>query len=324
MGDLRWTRRDVLRTGLLGASAIALANAGLLTGCSDPSANNVAFEVEQIPYGPDPMQVGELSRPLLEGRRPVVVLVHGGYWRVGFTRSAMDELASDLVRIGYATWNLDYRRFGEVGGGWPGTVEDVGTGIDHLAELAATKNLDLGRVAIIGHSAGGQLAIWSGARASSSPDAPGAAPVVVPKGIVSLAGVVDLVTSARSTTPGGGVELRRAIEDFLAATPDQSPSRYALASPMALLPIGVPQLILHGSLDDRVPVEQSRAYAAASVAAGDATELLELDGVDHFQVIEATKAWWDRVVEWLASVIGDPLSTTTTASTTPTTSLPAS
>jgi acetyl esterase/lipase len=322
MGDDRWTRRDLLRTGLFGASFVALSGTGLLTACGDPSANNIAFEIEQIPYGPDPMQVGELSRPLLDGARPVVVLVHGGYWRVGFTRTAMDDLASDLARVGFAAWNLDYRRFGELGGGWPGTVEDVAAGIDHLAEIAPAKDLDLDRVAVIGHSAGGQLAIWACARGKASATSPGAAPVVHPKGVVSLAGVVDLVRSAKSTEPGGGVELRRAIEDFLAATPEQSPTRYAEASPMALLPIGVPQLILHGSSDDRVPVEQSRDYAAAATASGDPTEIVEVEGADHFQVIESTTAWWDRVVEWLVSILGDPLDRDTT--TTSTTSLPAS
>jgi acetyl esterase/lipase len=316
MGDPGWTRRDLLRTGLFGASFVALAGTGLLTGCGESTANNIAFEIEQIPYGPDPMQVGELSRPLLEGPRPVVVLVHGGYWRVGFTRTAMDDLARDLARVGYAAWNLDYRRFGELGGGWPGTVDDIAAGIDHLAEIAPTRNLALDRVAVIGHSAGGQLAVWAAARRSAPADAPGAAPLVVPKGVVSLSGVLDLVSSAKSTQPGGGVELRRAIEDFLASTPDQAPTRYALASPLALLPIGVPQLLLHGTEDDRVPVEQSRAYAAAALAAGDATEMLELDGVDHFAVIESTKVWWDHVLEWLARVLGDPLASSTTVSTT--------
>ena len=314
MGD-GWTRRDLLRTGVFGASFVALAGTGLLTGCTDPEANNIAFEIEQIPYGPDPMQVGELSRPLVEGPRPVVVLVHGGYWRVGFNRTAMDELARDLARVGFAAWNLDYRRFGELGGGWPGTVEDVATGIDHLAAMASAKNLDLDRVAVIGHSAGGQLALWAGARAGAPADAPGAGPLVHPKGVVSLAGVLDLVASAKSTEPGGGVELRRAIEDFLAATPEQSPLRYAQASPLELLPLGVPQLLLHGSLDDRVPLDQSERYAAAAGAAGDSVELVELDGVDHFQVVEATTAWWDQVLDWLVALLGDPLDRATTTST---------
>lgn len=321
MGD-GWTRRDLLRTGVLGASFAALAGSGLLTACGTPEPNNIAFEIEQIPYGPDPMQVGELSRPLVEGPRPVVVLVHGGYWRVGFTRTAMDELASDLARVGFAAWNLDYRCFGQVGGGWPGTVEDVAAGIDHLAEIAPSRNLDPNRVAVIGHSAGGQLAIWACARAFAPSDAPGASPIVEPRGVVSLAGVVDLVSSAHSTEPGGGVELRRAIEDFLAATPDQAPDRYALASPLALVPLGVPQLILHGSLDDRVPLEQSKRYADAAAAAGDQVELVELDGVDHFQVIEATTAWWDQVLEWLIGLLGDPLERN--AANPSTTSLPAS
>jgi acetyl esterase/lipase len=236
----------------------------------------------------------------------------------------MNELASDLARVGYAAWNLDYRRFGEVGGGWPGTVEDVAAGIDHLAELAPSRNLDLGRVAVIGHSAGGQLALWSGARTKAAADAPGADPAVRVQGVVSLAGVVDLVASARSTEPGGGVELRRAVVDFLAATPEQSPIRYAQASPLAQLPLGVPQLVLHGTADDRVPVEQSRDYVAAAVAAGDRAEIVELDGVDHFQVIESTKAWWDRVLDWLVAVLGEPLDTNpSTTATTPTTTLPA-
>jgi acetyl esterase/lipase len=240
-------------------------------------------------YGPEPDRFGELWRPAGAGPWPVVALLHGGFWRAGRTLELMRPLAADLAGRGFAAWNLEYRRVGQPGGGWPGTCEDVAAGLDHLAGLAGRAPLDLDRLVVAGHSAGGHLALWSAARPGLPPGAPGAAPQVVPWLAVSLAGVCDLHAGAAD---GIGED---AVAGFLGATPDQAPERYRLASPRSRLPLGVRQLLVHGDVDPRVPVEQSRAYAAAAAAAGDPVELVELAGVDHMAVIDPASPAWAEV-----------------------------
>lgn len=296
------TRRDFLRLG--GATGLAVALGAGAACAAAPATHNLSFSVDQIAYGTDRMQMGELNLPLLGTPRPVVVLLHGGYWRTGFDRAAMFELAQDLARIGYASWNLDYRRVGEPGGGWPGTLADVGAGIDKLAELGPDKGLDLGRVAVIGHSAGAQLALWAASRRRASAGQVGPTPKIDIRAVVALSGVLDMEASARNTAGSGQAELRQAVLDLMGGPPEQRPERYAVASPRRLLPIGVPQLVLHGTDDDRVPIEQSRGYGAAARDAGERIEIVELAGVDHFDVIKATKSWWTQVTDWLASVMG--------------------
>jgi acetyl esterase/lipase len=244
-------------------------------------------------YGPGSDRFGELWRPTGAGPWPVAVLLHGGFWRWDRTLALMGPLAADLARRGFAVWNLEYRRVGQPGGGWPGTLEDVAAGLDHLTRLAARERLDLDRLVVAGHSAGGQLALWSAARPGLEAGAPGAGPRVVPGLVVSLAGVCDLHAGARTGIGEG------AVAAFLGAGPDQAPERYRLASPLSRLPLGVPQLLLHGDADPRVPVGQSRAYAAAASAAGDPVELLELAGIDHMTVIDPTSAAWAEVVRQL-------------------------
>ena len=103
----------------------------------------------------------------------MVVLLHGGFWRAQRTLELMRPLAADLAGRGFAAWNLEYRRVGQPGGGWPGTCEDVAAGLDHLARLAGREPLDLDRLVVAGHSAGGHLALWSAARPGRRPAPPG-------------------------------------------------------------------------------------------------------------------------------------------------------
>jgi acetyl esterase/lipase len=244
-------------------------------------------------YGPGPDRFGELWRPAGAGPWPVVALLHGGFWRATRTLELMRPLAADLAGRGFAAWNLEYRRVGQPGGGWPGTCEDVAAGLDHLAGLAGRAPLDLDRLVVAGHSAGGHLALWSAARAGLPRGAPGAAPLVAPCLAVSLAGVCDLHAGAADGIGEG------AVAGFLGATPDQAPERYRLASPRSRLPLGVGQLLVHGDADTRVPVEQSRAYAVAAAAAGDPVELVELAGVDHMAVIDPASPAWAEVTHRL-------------------------
>jgi acetyl esterase/lipase len=298
------SRRAFVRA--LGVGALGAAVAGPLAACATASgARNLAYSVEEIPFGTDPNQTGELTMPYSDTARPVVVLIHGGYWRVGFTHTEMEDLAKDLARVGYASWNIDYRRVGERGGGWPGTEADVALGIDKLVSLAPEKKLDLKRVAFMGHSAGGQLALWAAARSKFPAGTTGSSPLVTPRAVVCLSGVPDLLGSARSVLPDEA-DLRQAVLEYLGGSPEQFPDRYAQSSPLALLPLGVPQLLLHGDDDNKVSVEQSRAYVTAATVAGDRARMLELPNVDHFAVVKTTKAWWDEVLHWLSAIMGDP------------------
>ena len=241
-------------------------------------------------YGDDPSQLGELFLPDRGGPHAVAVVIHGGYWKARYDRSLMSGLCENLVNRGIAAWNLEYRRVGN-GGGWPETFADVASGFDLLADLAGS--LDLGRVGAIGHSAGGHLALWSASRATLSGDAPGAAPRVLPRAVVSQAGVADLRLAAVMSPSD---EPTRA---FLGGSPDDLPERYALASPRERLPLGVEQLVLHGEDDETVPLEISRSYAAAAEALGDPCELRVLSSTGHFEHIDASTDAWQIGRDWL-------------------------
>jgi acetyl esterase/lipase len=219
-----------------------------------------------------------------------VVVLHGGFWQAAFGRRLMVPLCRDLAARGYAAWNLEYRRVG-LGGGWPATFDDVAAGIDALVGVG---DLDLDRVTTLGHSAGGQLALWAAARAGLPAGAPGASPVVVPGAAVAQAGVVDLV-AASDTGVGGGAAIQ-----LLGGRTHEVPDRYALASPLARLPLGVPQLLIHGDRDRHVPVDMSRRYADAAHAAGDEVDLATPSGVAHMELIDPTSSSWELVVDWLA------------------------
>ncbi len=244
----------------------------------------------QIAYGEHPDQVGNLHLPDGDGPWPVVVLIHGGFWRWGWDRTLMTRLAHDLAGRGFAAWNIEYRRVGQEGGGWPGTLEDAAAAVD---VLGCVDGVDCERLVTLGHSAGGHLALWLAGRHRIGNGMPGAGPLLRPRAAVSLAGVSDLAVGAAEGIGDG------ACAKLLGGLPDEHPDRYANASPAALLPLGVPQLLVHGARDDVVPPGQSWAYAEAARLAGDPVELVEQAGSDHFDVIEESHSGWAVVVEWL-------------------------
>jgi acetyl esterase/lipase len=278
--------------------------------------------VRTIAYGPEPSQVGELYLPPTPGPHPVVVLLHGGRWTAMFDRRQVTRLADDLVGLGYAVWNVEYRRVGEPGGGWPGTLQDVADAIDAVADLDPA--LDTDQVIVVGHSAGGHLAVWAAHRAALPEGAPGTNPGITPVGAVSLAGILDLTAADATglgslpTDPGAepphGAPPAAPPEVWPAVAADAGegpvrlllggrsadvPDRYAMASPKELPDTGVPILIVHGAADDVVPPAFSRSYADAAIANGADVRYVELPGVEHFDVIDPDGTAWATVRTWL-------------------------
>ena len=243
-------------------------------------------------YGPLPDQFADLRLPAGEPPYPVAVLLHGGFWRERWLRDTIEPLAIDLARRGYATWNVEYRRVGRSGGGWPATCEDVAAAVDALADLDAP--LDLTRVVVVGHSAGGQLAAWLAHRRGLDAEAR-----VRPAVVVSLAGVVDLAEGARRGLGDTG----NPVASFLGGYPDEVPERYEAASPLANVPLGVPQVVVQGLEDSPDFVDLNRGYVAAARAAGDRVAHLEPAGANHFTVITPASEAWRETVEVFEAVL---------------------
>ena len=286
------SRRGVLRAGL----AAMVSGAAAACGRPDDDRDSAAPDMTRYEYGQDPSQFGQLHLPGSGGPFPVIVVIHGGFWRSAYDLSLGTPLAEDLARRGYAAWNLEYRRVGN-GGGWPATFEDVGAGIDLLADLAGGGSpLDLSRVAALGHSAGGHLAVWAAARPGLPADAPGSRPAVSLSGVLSQAGVLDLSRAADEQLGGG------ATQELLGGGPDDVPERYAVASPVQRVPLGVPVVCVHGRGDRNVPPSQSESYVRAATAAGDSAEMLDVDG-DHFVVIDVDTEAWTTIVGALPSLL---------------------
>jgi acetyl esterase/lipase len=241
-------------------------------------------------YGQAAPQFGELSLPAGEGPHPVAVAVHGGFWASAYDLTHLRSLCAALAEAGWAVWSVEYRRVGDEGGGWPNTLLDVAAAADHLRTLAPVHRLDLGGVVSVGHSAGGHLALWLAGRRGFPPGHPLHRPDPLPlRGAVSLAGVCDLRRGHQLGLGGG------AVAQLLGGGPEDVPDRYAGASPGEMLPLGTPQVLVHGTADPVVPVEISRTYRAAAVAKGDSVELLELAGGDHFGVIDPNSPAWPSV-----------------------------
>jgi acetyl esterase/lipase len=247
-----------------------------------------------VAYGLDPSQCADLNLPAGAGPHPVMVLLHGGSWRSQYGKRVMRGLVGDLLARGWATWNVEYRRVGN-GGGWPETFLDVAGAIDHLPELDAA--LDLDRVSLLGHSAGGHLALWAVSRERLPPGAPGrldGQPRVRLRAAISQAGVCDLSTSARRV-PGG------AAATLMGGGPDALPDRYDAADPMRLLPPSAPVLLVHGTADQTVSVDYSRSYEQAARASGAQVKLVEIAGPEgqHRRHIDPRGEAWRAVTRWL-------------------------
>lgn len=252
-----------------------------------------------IAYGPDSLQFGELRLPQGNGRFPVVVVVHGGCWLSAYDRQYMAHLSERLTQAGYATWNLEFRRVGDAGGGWPGTFLDVARGTDYLRELAKTYPLDPKNVVVIGHSAGGHLALWLAARHNLPQNSPlyTKKPLML-RGVVSLAGIPDLASYSQQEG-----SCNAAVPELMGGMPKEQAARYAEASPTALLPLRIPARLLQGALDPIVPVSQSQNFAAQAIAKGDDAALILIEQAGHFDLVAPHSPVFQKVVHTVQELI---------------------
>jgi len=224
---------------------------------------------------------------------PLILLLHGGYWRVAHDRVYLGPLADALADIGFVVCTPEYRRVGQPGGGWPGTFEDVVAAVKRLpAQIAEVADYatDVSRIILAGHSAGGHLAIWSAAQPGIGAGAASRSDGEAPLAVVSLAGVCDLTRCAREHLDDN------AAVELMGGGPEEFPDRYAAADPMRLVPIGSPMMLLHGTADDRVPWEYSRDFAVKAQARGDEAALALMPGYGHFELVDPLSSAWPTVL----------------------------
>jgi len=244
----------------------------------------------RVAYGSDPNQFFDLRRPKPDLQPhekrsndlyPLVINIHGGFWRAAYNLDHASHLCSALTSRGLATANLEYRRVGNEGGTWPNTFADIRNAYNFLRQSAGQHKFDPQKVLVMGHSAGGQLALCL---ARHEPNV---------TRVVSLAGVVDLQRAFQLHLSND------AVVEFLHGTPDQVPDHYREADPMQLSIPQARQRLIHGSVDDVVPPAFSRDYVAAKQRrTGNEKEdvrLLEISGADHFDLIDPRSRAWEQV-----------------------------
>jgi acetyl esterase/lipase len=228
----------------------------------------------RIAYGKDPAQFADLYLPQGPKPYPTVLFIHGDFWRSRDTVASAVPTCEVLARAGAAVWSIEYRRVGDPGGDWQGIASDVIHAAEHLNGIGAQHSLDLTHVVAAGHSAGGHLALWLASQR-----------VIDLRSVIGLAAISDL-RRAWILQLNGGV-----VRELMGGTPEQIPQRYAAASPAELLPISVPQKLVHGTADSVVPFDMSKRFAKASTNA----TLLPIPGAGHFDLIDPRSAAWATV-----------------------------
>jgi acetyl esterase/lipase len=227
----------------------------------------------RVAYGSDANQFIDLRMPKAKGPPPLAICLHGGYWRKKYDLEYFGHMCAALTAQGIATANVEYRRVGNPGGGWPGTFEDIRAACQFLKQNSAKYAFDSQRIIVLGHSAGGQLALCLAAHEMGV------------KAVVSLAGVVDLQRAYELHLSND------AVVEFLGGTPAEVADHYREADPMKLT-IHVKQFLVHGAEDDIVPPAFSRDYVKAK--AREDARLVMLAG-SHFEIIDPRSAAWGEV-----------------------------
>ena len=253
---------------------------------------NVSWrEIEALPrdiadhwinYGTEALQFGELRLPESAGPCPVIAFIHGGCWLNQFSLDHVSSMSRALANRGYAVWTPEYRRVGDAGGGWPGTFEDIVRSIGVVSELAPVYSLDLNRVVVMGHSAGGHLALWFAAQNS-----------LPLRGVVSLASICDLKAYERL-----GNDCAASLPGLLGGTSREVPERWAKTNPIELFTANVRLSLIHGDRDAIVPLSQSESFAAAA-----GCELQIVKGGGHFDMVSPHAKVFETICQTLRRMV---------------------
>lgn len=254
---------------------------------------------ESFQYGADALQFGELRMPTTavptSGKYPIAVFIHGGCWLDDFDLNHVSQVSADLQSRGYAVWTPEYRRVGSEGGGFPNTFLDAAAAIDHLRDIAQCFPIDLSNVTVLGHSAGGHLALWVAARKNIPSDSPLFTPNPLPvKAVIPLAPITDLAAYDQVRN-----SCSSAVVPLMGGTVEDRPDRYKNGSPISLTPLNVPTFLVHGSIDNIVPIEQSQNYRDTAQADGDRVEVIAVEGAGHFDMVSPYSVAWGKVIETL-------------------------
>lgn len=282
--------------GVLAATAAHAEPASVQAYMTQPQVKADA----RIAYGQAPAQVVDLFLPKGRGPHPVVVLIHGGCYLAEYQGLAQTSgIAADLARRGFAVWNVEYRKLGEAGAGYPGTFLDVADAVDRIRAEGPRYHLDTGRVVALGHSAGGHLAIWAAARAKLPKSSPlwRADPLPI-RAVVSLGGIGDLQGQGDVFAGACGPE---PIPKIIGKATRESP--YADTSPAELLPLGVRVVMISGAFDHVMPPFTGRAFVEKLRKAGDSAEVIAVPDAGHFDVVMPSTAAWQLVTATLAREI---------------------
>jgi len=259
-----------------------VATDDILTLAPPPADSRVA-------YGSDPNQFADLRIPKAKGPHPTIINIHGGFWRAKYNLDHTGHLCAALTSKGIATANLEYRRVGNEGGAWPNTFADIRTAYQFLRQHAAKHSLDPQRMVVMGHSAGGQLALCLAAHEPSVTR------------VVSLAGVVNLQRAYQLHLSND------AVVEFLRGTPSEVPDHYREADPMHLSIPHARQWLVHGSADHVIPPAFSRDYVSAkqkrTAREKEDVHLLEIFGADHFDLIDPRTSAWKKIEETILPLL---------------------
>ncbi|HJZ96819.1 MAG TPA: alpha/beta hydrolase [Candidatus Solibacter sp.] len=240
----------------------------------------------RISYGQDTNQFVDVRLSAGEGPHPIVFFIHGGYWRAKYDLVYAGHLCDALKKAGIATWNVEYRRVGNPGGGWPGTFDDIRSAYRFLLadQRGASAKLDRRRLCIAGHSAGGHLALCLAAFE----------PAITR--VLSLAGVLDLRRAWELHLSND------AVVEFLGGTPAEVPDHYREASPAERSIPRAVQKIIHGTADDSVPYEIGRTYAERKNKSGENVELISLPQIGHFEIVDPGSKVWKQAEQTFLSL----------------------